>query len=211
MKVDLPALGMPSRPDVREHAQLELQLALLARLALRELARRAVDARLEVKVSQAALAAARQQRTLAVLGQVRQSLAGVGIDDHRADRHPQFDVLACRPVAVGAATALAVGRLVPPRIAVVDQRVDVAVGDCPDAAAAPAVASVRPALRDELLATKRSAAVAAVAGSDLNGGFVDELHDPDLEKKKPRRERQGFSHACLPRTLRRSARPPARR
>jgi len=55
----------------------------------------------------------------------------------------------------------------------------------------------RPSPWDEFLAAKRSASVAATAGSDLDGGFVDELHDPDLEKKKPRRERQGLSHAFL--------------
>ena len=62
------------------------------------------------------------------------------------------------------------------REAVVDQRVDVAVGNRVDAAAAAAVAAVGPAARDELLAPKRGDAVAAFAGVDFDDGFVDEFH-----------------------------------
>ena len=96
MKLDLPALGRPSRPDVGEHAQLEREAAALARLAARELARRAVDARLEVHVAQAALAAAREQRALAVLGEVGDQVAGLLVADHGADRHAQLDVVGRR-------------------------------------------------------------------------------------------------------------------
>src|SRR5690606_40554637 len=66
-----------------------------------------------------------------------------------------LDVLAARPVLVGAPAVLPVAGLVPARVAVVDQRVDVAVGDGEHAAAAPAVAPVGTALRNELLAPER--------------------------------------------------------
>jgi hypothetical protein len=71
---------------------------------------------------------------------------------------------ACGAKLVGAAAGLAVARLVPARVAVVDQRVDVAVGQRPDAAATAAVAAVGAAEGDELLAPEAHAAGATVAG-----------------------------------------------
>ena len=61
-------------------------------------------------------------------------------------------------------------------MAEIDQGVEVLVGHQPDAAAVAAVAAVRAAERDELLAAEADAAVAAVAGDDLDFGFVDEFH-----------------------------------
>jgi hypothetical protein len=78
------------------------------------------------------------------------------------------------------------------REAVVDQRVDVAVGHRPDAAAAAAVAARRAAARHELLAPERGAAVAALAGVHLDLRFVDEFHGGGRvapETKKPYRLR----------------------
>src|SRR5205085_2687853 len=71
----------------------------------------------------------------------------------------------------------AVARLVPPRIAVVDQRIEISIAHGIDAAAAAAVAAVGAAEGDELLATEAHAAVAPVAGDNVDGGFVDEFHD----------------------------------
>src|SRR5690606_9002930 len=62
-------------------------------------------------------------------------------------------------------------------VAEVDQGVEVLVGQQPDVAALAAVAAVRPAQRDELLAPEAHAAVAAVAGSDGDFSFVDQLHE----------------------------------
>ena len=81
-----------------------------------------------------------------------------------------------RPYWSRAAAVLAALRAVDAREAVVDQRVDVAVGDGVDAAAAAAVAAVGAAARHVLLAAERRDAVAAVAGDHLDGRFVDELH-----------------------------------
>ena len=50
----------------------------------------------------------------------------------------------------------------------------VAAGDDVDRAAVAAVAAVGAAARDELLAAEAQAAVAAVAGSDVDVDFVDE-------------------------------------
>ena len=58
----------------------------------------------------------------------------------------------------------------------VRERVDAFARDEIDAAAVAAVAAVRPAARNELLAPEAHAAAAAGAGLDANVGFIDEFH-----------------------------------
>ena len=85
-------------------------------------------------------------------------------------------------LAVGAVAVLAhaVGallRLEVLLVAVVDQRVEAVDRLDDDVAAAAAIAAVGPAELDELLAPERHAAVAAVAGADIDLGLVEEFHD----------------------------------
>jgi hypothetical protein len=183
MKGRLAGVRQTGEPDVGEHAQLERELAHLARLATRELARRAVHARLEVDVAQAAGPAAREQRALAVLRQVGDQLAAVLVAHQRSDRHAQLHVGAGAAVAVRGHAAYAVFGAVDAREAVVDQGVHVAVGARPHAAAAPAVAAVRPTEADVLLAAEGRGAVPAAASVHLDLRFVDEFHG--LQMKKP--------------------------
>src|SRR5690606_14942015 len=61
-------------------------------------------------------------------------------------------------------------------VAEVHEGVEVLVGQQPDVAALAAVAAVRAAEGDELLAPETDAAVPAVAGDDGDFGFVDEFH-----------------------------------
>ena len=62
------------------------------------------------------------------------------------------------------------------RVAVVDQGVEPVDRLDHDVAAAAAVAAARAAVLDELLAPERDAAVAAVAGANVDLGFVEEFH-----------------------------------
>ena len=55
----LAGIGHPEETDVGQHLELQAQVALFAFLARRELARRAIGARLEMQVAEPALAAAR--------------------------------------------------------------------------------------------------------------------------------------------------------
>ena len=79
------------------------------------------------------------------------------------------------------------------REAEVDQGVEIGIGHREDVAAPAAVAAVRAAEFLVLLVAERDAAVAAVAGGDVDKGFVHELHDgyPVLQRTKPRASR-GF-------------------
>ena len=67
---------------------------------------------------------------------------------------------------------------------IIHQRIDIAIRQCVDAAAAPAVTTVRAALLDIFLAAKASDAVAAFACEHLDFGFIYELHD-FLEYRSP--------------------------
>jgi hypothetical protein len=127
-------------------------------------------------VAEAALAAASDQRLLLVHGKIGDEFAGIGVRDHRADGHAQDDVVRAPAVLVGAVAVLAVLRAMNARIAVFDERVDVAIRERDDAAAATAIAAVGPAARHVLLAAERRRSVAAVAGDDVDVDFVDESH-----------------------------------
>ena len=61
-------------------------------------------------------------------------------------------------------------------VAIVDQGVEAIDRFGNDVAALAAIAAVRAAEFDELLASERYAAVAAVAGADIDLGFIEELH-----------------------------------
>ena len=127
-------------------------------------------------VALAAVAAARDQQALAVLGQVADDLVGGDVDDLGADRHADGHVLAGLAVHLPAHAVLAALGAELALVAEVDQGVEVLVGLDPDAAAVAAVAAVRAAERDELLAPEADAAVAAAAGEHGDDCFVDEFH-----------------------------------
>ena len=76
-------------------------------------------------------------------------------------------------------------------IAVVDERVEPVDRLHDHVAAAAAIAAVRPAELDELLAPERHAAVPAVAGADIDLGLIEEFHGtsyavPDGKRRGPR-------------------------
>ena len=77
---------------------------------------------------------------------------------------------------VGAAPVLTAFGAVDARIAIVDQRVDVAVRHRIDASAATAIAAVGSAARHVFFAPERRNAVAAVAGDHIDESLVDEFH-----------------------------------
>src|SRR5215470_14419358 len=138
--------------DVGEHLQFETKAPLLALLPGRRLPRRAVDARFEMQIAQASAAAASYQRGLAVGSEIGDQLATDGIGNHRAHRDAQHDVLSAAAILIGAAALLAVAGAVNAGVAIIDERVEVAIRANYNAPSAAAVASVRATSRDVLLA-----------------------------------------------------------
>src|SRR6185295_17157217 len=97
-----------------------------------------------------------------------------------AGRHLKLDVL---PLLPGAVRAFAVAaapcgeRLLE---SVVEQRVQIGIGEQENRAARTAVAAARSAARNELLAPERHGTPAAVAGRDVDIDFVYEHAKGDL-------------------------------
>src|SRR5690606_25986251 len=147
------------------HLELEPDVALLAGRAGDRAPRRAVDRTLEVHVALAALPALGDQQALAVSGEVADLLVGFDVDDRGADRHADHAVRPALAAHLLAHAILAALGAELAQVAEVDQRVEALVRDQPHRTAGTAVAAVRAAERDELLAAETHAAVAAVAGA----------------------------------------------
>jgi len=116
------------------------------------------------------------QDAVAVVRQVTEGFLGLGVVDDRTHRHHHLEVFAAAAAAVGTAARLTIRRLEGALVAEVRERIEPLARNDVDAAAGAAVAAVRPAERDELLAAEADHAAPAVAGLDLDRGFVDELH-----------------------------------
>ena len=127
-------------------------------------------------IAQPALATLGQHGLLAVVGQVGDQFAGHLVDNDRADRHAQDDVVRALAVAIGATATFAMPGDVLLDEAVVDQRVDILVGNSDHAAATTAVATVRATLGHELFAPHAGGAVAAPAADYFDFRFVNKLH-----------------------------------
>ena len=129
-----------------------------------------------MRVAEAAIAALRQHCALADRGEIGEQRLAVLLVDLRAGRHLEHDVGAVGAVAVLAHAVAAALGLEMLLVAVVDQRVEAVDRQRDHVAALAAVAAVRPAELDEFLAPERHAAVAAVAGADIDLGLVEEFH-----------------------------------
>src|SRR5262249_6042224 len=155
---------------VRDQLQAQPEPALLARLPWIGMARRAIGRRFEVRIAEATIAAMCQHDALADFGQVGERCFVIRIEDLRADRDFQRDVLARSPVAVLAHPMVPFMRLEVLLVALVDRRVEAITRFDNDIATASAIAAARPAELDEFFAAERDAAVAAVAGANIDLG-----------------------------------------
>src|SRR5882724_11384795 len=141
-----------------------------------------------MRVAEAAIAAFGQHELFAELGEIMDQRFAILVEHLRAHRDFQHDRLAIGAMAVLAHAVGALRRLEVLLIAVVDQRVQTVHDFDDDVAAAPAIAARGTAELDELLAAERHAAVAAVAGADIDLCFVEEFHE--VLGKAGRRARQ---------------------
>jgi len=100
--------------------------------------------------------------------------AAFRVDHLRPDRHAKLDVLALGSMLVCALAMDAASTRKPLLPAECRKVTEVAIGDeCHVAALAP-VPTIRPALRDELLAPKAEGTVASASSPDLDPGTVTE-------------------------------------
>src|SRR6185295_16599313 len=182
------------QPDIGEQLERELQMPRFARAAAPELARCAIHARLEAGIAATAVPALRDEQALTVARKVAQRFAGIEVADLRALRHLDQEVGARRAGHIlPRAAAASLGAESTPH-AEVGKRVHAFARYEIDAAAVAAVAAVRAAARDELLAAEAHAAVAAGASLHTDVRFVDKFHGRDrpavatsADTKKPRK------------------------
>src|SRR6185369_2162847 len=132
----------------------------------------------EPGVAASATAAARDQHTLTVRYQIgeRCQLACLRIlvEDQRADRNRNVQVVCAVARLVGSLSVRAAFGFELGMEPEIDQRVLGGCGDDVDRTTRAAVAAVRAAARHKLLATETQAAIAAVAGADVDVHLVDE-------------------------------------
>lgn len=141
-------------------------MALLARLTLRELSRRAVRAALKARVPEPAASAASNEQRLTVLGQVSERLTRIEIGNDRALGHVDVEILtrsACHVLPGAAAPSF---RFEPPVHAKVDEGVNAFACNEENAASMTTIAAVGATARDVFLAPKTRAAIAAATGFD---------------------------------------------
>ena len=127
-------------------------------------------------VAEPSVAAAQQHDTLAGhihVGKQRRTILG---EDLRPHRNLDHHIRRARPGAVCARAIAALPRAEMLRVAEVDERVQVGHRLEDDVAALAAIAAVRAAELDELLAAECDHAIAAIAGAQMDLGLVEKLH-----------------------------------
>jgi hypothetical protein len=172
----LAGIRQADEPGIRDQLQPQPDPALLPGVAGIGAAGGAVGARFVMGVAVAAIAAAAENGGLAGLDEVGEDRFLVVGQDDGADGHLQDHVVGGCAGAVRAGTVAALAGLEVLGIAVVDKGVQPLHRLGEDIAAAAAIAAVRAAKLDVLLATEGDDAVSAVTGLQIDLGLVEELH-----------------------------------
>ena len=110
------------------------------------------------------------------IGQVRQHLIGIHIDDGSPHRHQQHHVIGGFAGHLTPLAGLAIAGLENALVAVIHQGVQIGIRLHHHTAASPAVAAIRPAEFHVFFAAETQAAITALTGVNFNGGFIDKLH-----------------------------------
>src|SRR6266567_3055973 len=169
-------IGQADEPGIGDEFQPQENRALLARLAGIGGARRAVGRGFEMRIAEPAVATPGEHRAVADLDEIGQERLAVLVEDLGPGRHFEHEVGARGARALLAHAVLPAAGLEMLAVAIVDQRVEPGYGLRRHVAAAAAVAAIGAAELDEFLAAERHAAVAAVAGPDLDFRLVEKFH-----------------------------------
>ncbi|MNZ94168.1 hypothetical protein D3C78_1132690 [compost metagenome] len=172
----LAGVWQAQQADVSQYFHFQLQITLLTRFARGGLAWRTVGTGFETGVAQAVPAALDHHQLLAWLDQVADDFLGGRVDHRGADRHAQDQVVALLAGAVGAAAVGAALGLEMTGVTVVDQGVEVVVGNHVHGAAVATVTAVGTTVLDEFFAAEAHATVTAITGFDPDRYFVNKLH-----------------------------------
>jgi hypothetical protein len=130
-----------------------------------------------MRVSPAALAPFRREKSLKIVGEIVKQLSGRSVENlcsngHLYDHVSSFPAVSVRSLAMAAAF-----RMMLRVVSQVQKRVQAFIGLEPNVAAFAAVAAGRSAARDELLTAKGRNAVSAVAGLNSDLYAIDKHRD----------------------------------
>ncbi len=173
----LAGVGKADQADIGEELQVQAEAPVFAGQAGLCLARRTIRGAHELRVAHPASPAACDQDAVTLMREIggrrpgfRLVVADVG---DRADWDGNVEICASGARAIRSLAGSAMGRLELGVVAEVDQRVEVGARDEVDGSAVAAVAAIRAAARNELLAAETQCAASAVPGSDLDIYFID--------------------------------------
>lgn len=169
----LAGVGIADKASIGQQLQLQPNVAFLAGSAKLVLARRLMGGCGEMLVAAAAAAATGEHDPLIRALKVVDLLPGVLVIDDGADRNLEHDIFAVPAGTVGAFAVTAPLCLVLRVIAKMDQSVVALAGLKHHVATATAVASGGSTARHKLFPTKGHAAIAAIAGLDLDSCLID--------------------------------------
>src|SRR6266849_1131859 len=169
-------IGQAHETGVGDEFEPQENRALLARLPGIGAARRAVGRGFEMRIAETAVAAPGERRAVADLDEIGKKRLAVRVEDLGPGRHFEHEVGAAGARALLAHAVLPAAGLEMLAVAIVDQRVEARHGLRHHVAAAAAVTAPGAAELDEFLAPERHAAVAAVAGPDLDFCLVEKFH-----------------------------------
>ena len=178
----LAGVGEADQGDVGHELELEIEIPLLADLALFGERRCAHLVREKARVATAALTAARRKESIPGRHQIGEYDPGL-IAHHRPDRHRDVEI---RPASAVPALALAVYAVAPRTVGVVaerQQRRHLTVGNQPDRPATPAVATVRAPFGHVRFTPERRRPGPTVAGLDVHLRFVNKAGHRDDPKR----------------------------
>jgi hypothetical protein len=130
-----------------------------------------------VNVAPAADTAFSQAEALTMCCEIGNQIAGFKIRNDGSYRHPQFNIDASSAVTVGTPSWLTIFGGMRFGITVVNQGIDVAIGNGIDTTAAPAIATIGSAKLNELFSAHGSAASATVASNYFDSSFVNKFHE----------------------------------
>ncbi len=145
----------------------------------------AVDRTGKAGVAASTTSAPRHGHHLTVRGQIGQAFSGIGVIHQRAYRDIHDAVSTVPPVTVAAFAVAATFGGIARVVAKGEQRVEMVTGPEIDRAAIAAVAAGRSAARHELFTAESHTAIAAIATSDIDDGFVN--------KHRTKHKAQGWS------------------
>ncbi len=177
MKVDLPALGIPTKACIGQQLQPQPDIHFFIGPARPMLGRRAVGRGLVRRIPTPAIAAFQEHDSLADFGQVKQQRALFIVREHlRANRQLDDKVFAISAVPVTPHALNAALCLEMLGIAEVDQGIEASDGFKNDVAALAAIAAIGTAILDIFLAPETDRPRPARTGANENFGLVEKMH-----------------------------------